>query len=362
VATMTTRVQLLVGTKKGAFILDSDRDRKDWSVKGPLCEGWPTHDLIVDPKSGTIYAATGNAWYGPAVWRSDDRGKNWTHSSAGMTYGDDGPKITTVWSLATGLDGTVYAGVEEAGLFKSTDRGETWQHVEGLTNHPSRPTWGPGAGGLILHTIVPHPTDPNRMWVGISAVGVFETRDAGATWQARNVGIRGFNPEDPFPETGLCVHKFGLAAGEPETLYQRNHQGVYRSEDGSATWTEITEGLPTDFGFAMAAHPRDADTFWVIPLSVPEEGRYMPDAHAAVWRTDDRGKSWICSDTGLPKQDAYLSVLREAMARDTLDPVGVTFGTSTGQLWHSSDGGDSWQMITDTLPEIWGVEANVVEH
>jgi hypothetical protein len=199
------------------------------------------------------------------------------------------------------------------------------------------------------------------MWVGISAVGVFETRDAGATWQARNVGIRGFNPEDPFPETGLCVHKFGLAAGEPETLYQRNHQGVYRSEDGSATWTEITEGLPTDFGFAMAAHPRDADTFWVIPLSVPEEGRFMPDAHAAVWRTHDRGKSWICSDNGLPKHDAYLSVLREAMARDTLDPVGVTFGTATGQLWHSSDAGESWRMITDTLPEIWGVEATVVE-
>ncbi len=354
-----THVQLLVGTKKGAFILDSDQERKDWSIKGPMGEGWPTHDLIVEPSSGTIYAATGNAWYGPAVWRSDDGGSTWTHSSAGMTYGDTGPKITTVWSLATGLDGTVYAGVEEAGLFKSTDRGETWQHVEGLTNHPSRPTWGPGAGGLILHTIVPHPTDPNRMWVGISAVGVFETSDAGATWQARNVGIRGFNPEDPFPETGLCVHKFALAAGKSETLYQRNHQGVYRSEDGSATWTEITEGLPTDFGFAMAAHPRDADTFWVIPLTVPEEGRLMPDAHAAVWRTHDGGRSWICADKGLPTQNAYLSVLREAMARDILDPVGVTFGTSTGQLWHSSDEGETWRMITDTLPEIWGVEAVV---
>jgi len=359
---MTTRVQLLVGTKKGAFILDSDRDRKDWSVKGPLCEGWPTHDLIVDPKSGTIYAATGNAWYGPAVWRSDDGGKNWTHSSAGMTYGDDGPQITTIWSLAVGPDGTVYAGVEEAGLFRSTDRGETWSHVEGLTNHPSRPTWGPGAGGLILHTIVPHPTDPNRMWVGISAVGVFETTDGGATWLARNVNVRsGSNPEDMFPETGQCVHKFAMAAGEPETLYQRNHNGVYVSEDGSATWKEVSEGLPTDFGFAMAAHPRDADTFWVIPLTLPEEGRIMPDAHAAVWRTHDRGQTWICADNGLPKEDAFLSVYREAMARDVLDPVGVTFGTTTGQLWHSSDGGDSWRMITDMLPEIWGVEAAVIE-
>ena len=359
---MTTRVQLLVGTKKGAFILDSDRNRKDWSVKGPLCEGWPTHDLIVDPKSGTIYAATGNAWYGPAVWRSEDGGKNWTHSSAGMTYGDDGPQITTIWSLAVGPDGTVYAGVEEAGLFRSTDRGETWSHVEGLTNHPSRPTWGPGAGGLILHTIVPHPTDPNRMWVGISAVGVFETTDGGATWLARNVNVRsGSNPEDMFPETGQCVHKFAMAAGEPEMLYQRNHNGVYVSEDGSATWKEVSEGLPTDFGFAMAAHPRDADTFWVIPLTLPEEGRIMPDAHAAVWRTHDRGQTWICADNGLPKEDAFLSVYREAMARDVLDPVGVTFGTTTGQLWHSSDGGDSWRMITDMLPEIWGVEAAVIE-
>jgi len=197
---------------------------------------------------------------------------------------------------------------------------------------------------------------------GISAVGVFETTDGGATWLARNVNVRsGSNPEDMFPETGQCVHKFAMAAGEPETLYQRNHNGVYVSEDGSATWKEVSEGLPTDFGFAMAAHPRDADTFWVIPLTLPEEGRIMPDAHAAVWRTHDRGQTWICADNGLPKEDAFLSVYREAMARDVLDPVGVTFGTTTGQLWHSSDGGDSWRMITDMLPEIWGVEAAVVE-
>jgi photosystem II stability/assembly factor-like uncharacterized protein len=352
----------LVGTKKGLFSLESDAARKDWSMSGPLCEGWPIHDVIVEPGSGAILAAGGNAWYGPAVWRSEDAGTTWSHSSSGMTYGDGQPDVVNVWSLATTPDGGILAGVEPAGLFRSDDKGASWRHVEGLTNHRTRPTWQPGAGGLILHTIIPHPSDPDHTWIGISAVGVFETRDGGVTWEPRNVGVRAeFNPEDRFPETGQCVHKFAMAAGQPDTFYQRNHCGVYRSDDGSATWQEITGSLPTDFGFAMAAHPRDPDTCWVIPLSTPEEGRFMPDGHTAVWRTHDRGESWIRSDDGLPTHDAYMSVLRESMARDTLDPVGITFGTATGQLWHSSDEGVSWRMITDTLPEIWAVEAVAVD-
>ena len=359
---MGKRVQLLVGTKKGAFILDGDARRREWSVRGPLCEGWPIHDLIEDPASGAVFAAGGSPWYGPAVWRSDDRGVTWTHSSAGLTYGDEAEPIKTIWSLSTTPDGGLFAGVEPAGLFRSDDGGSTWRHIEGLTSHPTRPTWRPGAGGLILHTIVPHPTDAARTWVGISAVGVFETRDAGATWEPRNVGVRNEgNPENKFTITGQCVHKFAMAAGEPDTLYQRNHSGVYRSDDGSETWQEITGELPTDFGFSLVTHPRDPATCWLIPLSTPEDGRLMPEGHAAVWCTHDRGASWIRADEGLPTQNAFLSVLREAMARDSLDPVGITFGTSTGQLWQSVDEGVSWRMITDTLPEIWAVETAVLD-
>jgi hypothetical protein len=357
-----TRSLLLVGTKKGAFILESDEARRDWALRGPLCEGWPVHDLIVEPGSGALLAAGGSAWFGGAVWRSEDLGETWTHSSAGITYGDDGPPIKTIWSLAATPDGALLAGVEPAGLFRSTDAGATWSHVEGLTNHPTRPTWEPGAGGLILHTIIPHPTDPARTWVGISAVGVFETRDGGASWEPRNVGVRaGFMP-DPHPITGQCVHKFAMAGGDQyDTFYQQNHCGVYRSDDAGATWVELTDnGLPSEFAFPLVTHPRDPDTAWVIPLNGAELGRFVPDGKPAVWRTHDRGNTWIRANAGLPPQDAYLTILREAMARDTLDPVGVTFGTETGQLWHSSDEGREWRLITDSLPEIWAVEAVVL--
>lgn len=365
-----TRVLLLIGTPKGAFFLESDADRLDWTVRGPTCEGWPIHDLIVEPGTGAILAGGGSPWYGPAVWRSEDLGVTWTHSSAGLAYeeraaaGENGlgEPIKTVWSLATTPDGGTLAGVEPAGLFRSDDAGATWSHVEGLSAHETRPTWGPGAGGLILHTIVPHPSDTARTWVGISAVGVFETRDGGTTWEPRNQGVRADFFPDPHPVTGQCVHKFAAAAGEPETLYQQNHCGMYRSTDGGASWTEVTHnGLPSQFGFPLVAHPRDPATFWIIPLNGDDQGRYVPGGSAAVWRTHDRGDTWHRGGDGLPQEAAYLSVLREAMARDTLDPVGITFGTKTGQLWHSSDEGVSWRLITANLPEIWSVEAVVID-
>ncbi|MBI3746667.1 MAG: exo-alpha-sialidase, partial [Chloroflexi bacterium] len=198
---MTERVALLVGTPKGAFILNGAPNRRAWDLRGPMCEGWPIHDISVQPGTSTILAGGGSPWYGPAVWRSDDLGATWSHSSEGLTYGDDGPKVKTIWNV-TGADGVIYAGVEPAGLFRSADGGLTWEHVAGLTNHPTRPEWQPGNGGLILHSIVPHRTDANRVWVGISAVGAFETRDGGRTWETRNKGVRaGFMP-DPYPEFG----------------------------------------------------------------------------------------------------------------------------------------------------------------
>ena len=357
---MDDRIALLVGTRKGAFVLESDGRREDWSVRGPLCEGMPIHDIVHDPATGRTYAAGGSPWYGATVFASDDVLRTWTQSSAGLAYDAGVDPVTTVWSLAPS-NGTLYAGVEPAGLFRSTDQGATWEHVKGLTEHPSRPEWQPGNGGLILHTIVPHPTDHDRVWVGISSVGVFETRDGGATWLTRNQGVRADFYPGPPPEYGQCVHKFTLAAGEPEHLYQQNHCGMYRSLDGGATWQEITGSLPSDFGFVMSAHPRDPKMAWTIPLSPPEKGRTMPEGAAAVYRTVDGGDSWERHAEGLPQEHAHIGVLREAMAVDPLTPAGVYFGTSTGSLFGSSDEGVTWRRIADDLPAIWSVETALVD-
>ena len=351
-----TRTMLLVGTSKGAFILDGDTDRASWSIRGPLCEGWPIHDLQWDPATRSIYAGGGSVWYGPAVFRSNDLGDTWTHSSEGLTYGDDGPKIPTVWNV-TPAHGSIFAGVEPAGLFRSEDGGANWSHVAGLREHPSRPGWQPGAGGLICHTIVPHPSDAEKMWVAISAVGTFATEDGGATWEARNRGVVDCNSPDPHPETGQCVHKLVMAAGQPDRFYQQNHCGVYRSTDGGKQWQDISAGLVSEFGFVFGAHPRDPATGWVIPLSHPEEGRYAPGGSLGVWRTNDSGDSWQRHGDGLPQENAFVGVYREAMAVDRLDPVGVFFGTSTGQLYGSVDEGKTWSVVAENLPPIWGVEA-----
>jgi photosystem II stability/assembly factor-like uncharacterized protein len=354
-----TRVLVMVGTKKGAFLLESDEARRDWRIRGPFCEGFEVRDVSYDPSDGSIYAAASSPWFGAAVFRSPDLGETWTHSSEGLTYGDDGPKLTRLWNVTPG-QGAVFAGVEPAGLFRSDDRGATWRHVEGLRQHPSTPEWMPGNGGLILHTIVPHPSDPTRMWVGASAVGVFETTDGGKTWAARNRGVRqGYNPGPP-PEVGSCVHKFALAAGTDQTLYQQNHCGVYRSDDGGANWTEITGALPSEFGFVMGAHPRDPQTAWVLPLTTPENGRFAPDAKPAVWRTRDGGGSWQRLDRGLPAEHAWMSVLREAMGVDTLDAAGVYFGSQSGQVFASADEGDTWAEIAANLPTVASVDVAVL--
>ena len=358
---MNEKIELLIGTKKGAFILDSDAGRRQWRVRGPFCESWPIHH-VVRASDGTLYAAGGNAWYGPSIFRSEDDGATWTQSSAGMTYGDEDPKITTVWNVTPSADGkTLYAGVEPAGLFRSDDRGETWAHVAGLREHPSRPDWQPGAGGLILHSIALDRGDPDHLWVGISSVGTFETTDGGKTWQTRNNGVRADFYPGPPPDFGQCVHKLLVDPTDPKRLIQQNHCGVYRSDDSGASWTEITNNLPSDFGFPMGVNPNRPETLWVIPHTGPGEGRTMIDGHAAVWRSRDRGDSWTKLDSGLPSENAYLTVLREAMGVDRLDPVGVYFGTSTGQVFGSADEGDHWALLADFLPDVWSVEAAVVE-
>jgi photosystem II stability/assembly factor-like uncharacterized protein len=357
---MAGRVVLLVGTRKGAFLVDGGPERRDWSVRGPLCEGWSILDVSFDAGERSLYAGGGSPWYGPAVWRSTDMGETWSHSSAGLTYGDGEPAVTRVWNV-TPAHGVLYAGVEPAGLFRSDDDGATWTHVRGLRDHPSRPQWQPGNGGLICHTIVADPTDPAHLWVGISAVGVFETRDGGETWATRNKGVRADFVPGPAPEFGQCVHKVAMAAGRPSTLYQQNHCGVYRTDDGGETWTEITGVLPSDFGFPIASHPRDPSTAWVVPLNGADKGRYMPAAVGAVWRTRDGGASWDQLTTGLPARDAYLTVLREAMAVDPLDPAGVYFGTETGELFGSTDEGETWTAITEHLPPIASVDVALVE-
>jgi len=355
---MKQRVSILLGTRKGAFILDGDASRQGWQIRGPYCETWPIHHMNWDAERGALLAAGGSPWFGPSVWRSTDDAETWTQSSEGLTYGDDGPKIATIWNV-TPANGSIFAGVEPAGLFRSDDGGDTWRHVSGLRDHPSRPEWQPGNGGLCLHSIAAHPTDKDRMWVGISAVGTFETTDGGTTWQTRNKGVRaGFLPE-PAPEFGQCVHKLRLHPDRPDVLFQQNHSGVYRSDNAGANWTEVTAGLPSEFGFPMVIHPHDPKTVYVIPLNGDDKGRHMPDGHAAVWRSRDEGSNWERLDNGLPTSDAYLGVLREAMSVDRLDPIGVYFGTSTGQLFGSADEGANWSLIADYLPPIWSVETVV---
>jgi photosystem II stability/assembly factor-like uncharacterized protein len=354
-----TAISLLVGTRKGAFILRSDEAREEWSVDGPHCQTWPVNHVIADA-GGTIYAAAGNEWFGPAVWKSTDGGKTWTHSSKGLAYPEGSTPIKSAWSLAAG-HGTLWCGVEPAGLFRSDDAGETWQHVEGLQRHPSRDSWVPGAGGLILHHVVLHPTDPDQVWVAISTAGVFYTADGGKTWEARNKGVRcDYMPEDQrYPETGQCVHGLAMAPGMPNRIYQQNHCGMYRSDDGGRSWQSIEAGLPSTFGFPVAAHPRDPERVYLAPLNGDINGRYMPDAKAAVWCSHDAGATWRDGRKGLPQGTAFFNVLRQALATDPLTPAGVYMGTGSGELYASRDEGETWTCVARHLPTITSVETLV---
>jgi photosystem II stability/assembly factor-like uncharacterized protein len=358
-----SRTLLLVGTRKGCFVLESDADRQDWSVRGPYCESWPVYHAVHDAGSGAMYAAAASEWHGSAVWRSGDLGETWELSSAGLAYDEEGArKVSKVSSLAV-AGGRVLVGAEAPGIFESGDGGETWSLLTTLAGQPGSEAWDDPAnqppGHLGISALTTDAADPSRFWAIVQGIGLFETTDAGETWTPRNRGLRADWPRE-HEEVGFCVHRLVRSPADPERMYQQNHVGVHRSDDCGLSWVEITDGLPSEFGFAAAAHPHDRDTFYVIPLD-PGHARCMPDGQAAVWRTRDAGETWQRLDRGLPQQDAHLGVLRAAMTVDPYDVPGVYFGTSTGQVFASADEGESWHELAGYLPPVWSVEVAVLE-
>ena len=357
-----SRILVLVGTRKGLFVLESGDDRKTWTRRGPFCESWPIYHAIYDGESGTIFVAAGSEWHGAAVWRSSDLGETWEWSGEGLKYADGEPALSKVTGL-TAAHGRLLAGVAVPGIFESTDGGVTWSHLSSLEDQPAREEWLNAEiqppGRLGLPAIIPNPSDPDRLFANVQGMGVWETVDGGSSWTPRNQGFRAAWPlEDP--SYGYCIHKLVRSPADAERMFAMTHVGAYVSSDGGQSYTEITEGLPSDFGFAAAAHPFDRDTAYMIPVD-PEHGRYMHDGHTAVWQTRDAGSSWARLDNGLPTDGAYLGVLREGMAMDALESPGVYFGTTTGQVFASADEGASWQQIADYLPGIASVEVAVVE-
>jgi photosystem II stability/assembly factor-like uncharacterized protein len=358
-----SRTLLLVGTRKGCFVLESDGDRKDWDLRGPFCEAWPIYHAVHDSATGTIYAAAASEWHGSTIWRSPDLGETWTQSSEGLAYEADGErKLSKVSTLAV-KDGRVLVGVEAPGIFQSSDGGDSWSVLSTLAGEPGSDLWddpeNQPPGHLGISALMFDTVTSSRFWAIVQGMGLFETEDDGTSWTPRNRGLRADWPR-PHEEVGFCVHKFVRSPVDPDRMYQQNHVGMHRSDDAGQSWVEITEGLPTEFGFAAATHPHDRDTFYVIPLD-PGHGRCMPDGHAAVWRTRDAGGTWQRLDRGLPTEGAYVGVLREGMAIDGYDSPGLYFGTSTGQVFASADEGESWSEIAGYLPAISSVEVAVLD-
>ncbi|MEO7934551.1 MAG: sialidase family protein [Chthoniobacterales bacterium] len=350
---------LLVGTKKGLFILNSP-DRGKWAIRGPFLPGKSIYHAVRDPRSGRIFATSNDAWFGSEIVWSDDEGATWTPAKSGPAFTEEsGQKLDLIWHIEPGpasAPGVVYAGVAPAALFRSEDNGVTWTELTGLTSHPTRDRWHPGAGGLCLHSIQVEPQNPLHLYVGISAVGVFRSDDGGQTWTTKNRGTRADFMPDKLPEFGQCVHKLLLSPADGTTLFQQNHCGVYRSTDGGDSWQEITSGLPSDFGFPLAVHPREAGTIYVLPLQ-GGEFRCPPEAKLRVFRTRDAGETWEPLTNGLPQENAFPNVLREGMASDSGTPLGIYFGTNTGKLYASIDEGDTWRVIADNLAPINSVSA-----
>lgn len=353
-----TRTTLLIGTKRGLFVARSDDDRATWHISEPRLAGREVYHAFVDPRDGTAWAATDHPVWGAHVHRSDDLGENWIVLGSAPHYDDD-RGLAAIWHLAPGPAGqpdTMYAGIEPAGLFVSHDRGGTWQPVAALNEHSTNITWQPAGGGLALGGIQHDPRDARRTYCSLSAGGVYRSDDGGATWRPCNRGVRAEFLPDRYPRTGQCVHQLKLHPARPDRLYQQNHCGVYRSDDRGEEWIEITDGLPSEFGYALAVDPADADVAYVIP----EESSHMRatcDGRLRVYRTRDAGATWEPLTQGLPQEHAYLSILREGMCNDSLSPVGIYFGTSSGHLFASRNAGDTWTLVAGYLPRILSVTA-----
>jgi len=363
-------VRVLVGTRKGAFVLTSDGARENWNVDGPFFGGWEIYHLKgspVDPNR--IYAAQNTSWFGQLIQRSEDGGKTWNPVDNDFAYQspthdhlwyDGTPKpweFVRVWHLEPSLDDpdTVYAGVQDAALYRSNDGGQSWTELTGLREHPTAGSWMPGAGGLCLHTIIVDPTRPERMHIAISAAGTFRTDDAGKTWSPMNKGLHSEGLPDPTAEVGHCVHHVAMHPSRPDVLFMQKHWDVMRSDDGGEKWYEVSGDLPSDFGFAIDVHAHEPETIYVVPIKSDSE-HYPPDGKLRVYRSRTGGNEWEALTKGLPQSDCYVNILRDAMDVDSLDPCGVYFGTTGGQVYGSSDGGDSWAPIVRDLPAVLSVE------
>lgn len=384
-----SKVRLLIGTRKGAFILTADGKRKDWQVDGPHFAGWEMYHLKgspVDPNR--LYASQSSGWFGQIIQRSDDGGKTWTTPGGGPTTTPEGmPKgesnkfiyegevhkhqwydgtqhpweFKRVWHLEPSLTdpNTVYAGVEDAAIFKSVDGGTTWRELPALRKAKGH-LWQPGAGGMGLHTILLDPSHPGRIYVAISAAGVFRSDDDGKTWRPANRGLKSpYQLPDPDAEVGHCVHRIALHRNKPGVLYMQKHWDVMRSDDGADSWREVSGNLPSDFGFPIDVHAHEPETIYVVPIKSDAE-HFPPDGKLRVYRSRTGGNEWEALGKGLPQKDCYVNVLRDAMSVDSMEPCGVYFGTTGGQVYGSADAGNSWMPIVRDLPAVLSVEAQTL--
>ncbi len=369
-----SRVRILIGTRKGGFVLSSDGKRQRWDVSGPHFAGWEIYHIKGSPTDqNRLYASQSSGWFGQVIQRSNDGGKTWEPVGNKFVYdgvpgthqwydGTPHPwEFKRVWHLEPALDDpdTVYAGVEDAALFRTSDGGQSWQELSGLRRHGSGPNWAPGAGGMCLHTIILDPSDPGRIFIAISAAGAFRSDDAGCTWRPVNRGLKSDGIPDPTAEVGHCVHRIAMHRSRPGVLFMQKHWDVMRSDDGGESWREVSGNLPTDFGFPIDVHAHEPDTIYVVPIKSDSE-HYPPEGKLRVYRSRAGGNEWEALTKGLPQSNCYVNVLRDAMAVDSLDPCGVYFGTTGGQVYASADAGDSWSPVLRDLPAVLSVEVQTL--